>query len=1102
MAYPNDQDLEISVGFSFGADTTTDPSTWAFTDLSARLIQAPITINWGVLVGQGSHRSASTTITLLNDDGALTPMLATSQYWPYVDVGTPGYVKLRSDTTPWIADTFTRTNASAWGTADSGQTWTTGVGGLSTNGSSGQITFTAANQIRATNILGLDYHDAWVLWDASLSVVSTGASHVIGVLLRSDGTGNNYLWAGMEFGVGGIVQWTIRSVEAANEIIEQQVTQPGLTYTANQKLRCEVQLIGDTLQARAWDAAGSAPDGWACSVQLTQVAGLGGVGAGFRTWCVSGNTNTLPTVASIDNVSFAQPRYPRIEGYITDIRPSFQPLSDGTVHSVVQVDIGGIGARLEKQDDTDVSPLRRSLEKSILPPVVYWPCEDAQGATQAASAFPGGQPMIVNGPAVFDFDTGANDDALLHTYGTQSLCSIAAGASLLGLIPTAVGSSAWTVSAAIQQYTPGVGGGVTEVRMMEWATPGGTFTRWALVQTSVSTMEVRAYNDSAGTTTTVATWNRGYKYLAGYDVAAAQSGGTINVTLYVNAVLSASGSVSGTLTGVSRVTINPDKANTTASVDPYGIRFLAGHVMVHDAALTAAFPYYFDGSTLIQARAGWGYEFAHRRFGRQNDEERTPWKVIGDPYTSGTTQLNVQQPATFTALVTATGEAESGAIISEEGYGYTMLPRGERYNAGVDLTVDMSTYRFSDGTSATDVLVPKLDARGPNYWTVKRADGSSATAAAPADFRNRRGTIRDSATLDVLYDADCAQHASWRVHVYTDGAQANYPNLTLDLAANPELIGDYLRLAIGSRVQRTNQPTIAGLGTIDQVIDLMSETFTPRQAGGPSWTASLDCSPAAVWQVGQFDTEYIDSGSTTLAADVSSSATVLGFSTTIKADAWATDEPLMQVTVGGQDATVQWMSGIGSVSPLEGGFETGVTGWQGTNATVASSALFAHVGSKSAQVSVTGSPASASFLPTTAWPVAASTTYSGSYWIYTATSLANVEIAISWYTPAAAFISSTINSPQTVPAGVWTQITLTATSPGTAGLARCSVILASSPPAGTVVYVDDIDLCLTSASTGAGPYVQNAWVIRDPVVTGPLKAGSEIHVADPLWWSL
>jgi hypothetical protein len=1096
-----DSDLEVTTDFAFGADATTPPSSWTWTDLSARLVGNPITIQRGLLVGQGNHRSASTTLTLLNDDGALTPLLATSPYWPYVDVGTPGRVRLRSNTVPWIADTFGRTSGSSWGAADSGQSWAAGSG-LSTNGSAGLFTSTSTNLIRSTQITAT-HRDAKVMWDAGLSVVSTGASHVFGCTLRDDGTGNNYIWAGMEYGLAGIVQWTIRTVQAGNVVVEQQVTQPGLTYTAGQAVRCEVELIGDTLQARAWLVAGTKPPTWACSVQLSQMVGVKGTVAGMRGWCVNGNTNTLPTVITVDNLTFSQPRYPRIEGYLTDVRPTFQPLSDGTVHSVVQIDIGGIVSRLEKKDAPELSPLRRSLEKAPVPPKIYWPCEDGQGALQAASAFPGGNPMIVNGPAVFSFDTGETDDAYLRTYGTQNLCSIAAGASLLGLISPAVGSSAWTVSAMLQAYAGGVGGGVTEIRLLEWATPGGTYTRWAFVQTNTG-YQVRAYNDVAGTVTTVITDNIGeVVLLAGYDVTVAQAGGNLTVTYYINANPQATATVAGTIAAVARVTANPDKVNTTASTDPHGIRLIAGHIMVHDTAAASALPYYYDGAQVLRADRGWGYEYAHRRFGRQCTEERVSCKVLGNPYVSGTTQLNIQQPGSFTDLVTASIEAESGGLIVEDGFGYTHIPRSWRYNRGVDLTVDMSVYRRSDGTDAVDVLVPKLDARGPNYWTIQRTSGSEATAAAPLAFRNRRGTITQSATLDVLYDADCAQHAGWRVHVYTDGAQANYPSLTLDLAANPGLVDDYLNLSIASRVQRTNQPTIAGLGVIDQVVDQMAETFAPRTAdGGPSWTASLDTSPATVWQVGVFDTQLWDSSSTTLAADVASGNTVLGFSTALEGDVWSTTDSPIAVTVSGQATTVLWMSGIGSVAAIEGGFETGIGGWSGVGSTVTQSSAFAHTGTHCAQTVVVGTPGSASLVPATGWPAVVGNSYTATAWVYGTVSVPNIRILISFYTSGAVFVGSFAGSTITLAPGAWTQLTVSGVAPATTGLVKPAVQLNPSPATGTTFYTDDLDVTLDSASAGAGPYVQNAWVVRDPVVTGALKAGSEIHVADPLWWSL
>src|SRR3712207_7338545 len=47
-----------------------------------------------------------------------------------------------------------------------------------------------------------------------------------------------------------------------------------------------------------------------------------------------------------------------------------------------------------------------------------------------------------------------------------------------------------------------------------------------------------------------------------------------------------------------------------------------------------------------------------------------------------------------------------------------------------------------------EILVPRLDARGPNVWTVERTGGSSATRAADSSYRQRRGTVRAEAVLE------------------------------------------------------------------------------------------------------------------------------------------------------------------------------------------------------------------------------------------------------------------------------------------------------------------------------------------------------------------
>ncbi len=89
MAFP-DTELDIIVEAYLGADPTADPATWpTATDLSSRLLRNPIPIQKGRRPGQRTLSAGSCVLWLDNSDGALTPLLATSAYYPDWDLGVP-----------------------------------------------------------------------------------------------------------------------------------------------------------------------------------------------------------------------------------------------------------------------------------------------------------------------------------------------------------------------------------------------------------------------------------------------------------------------------------------------------------------------------------------------------------------------------------------------------------------------------------------------------------------------------------------------------------------------------------------------------------------------------------------------------------------------------------------------------------------------------------------------------------------------------------------------------------------------------------------------------------------------------------------------------
>lgn len=928
-----DSPLQLNVRAAFGADLTADPDTWVWTDLTcahpgdpnqtiSRLLSTPISIKRGIAVGGSQQQTTSATVHCLNLDGALTPELVSSPYWPYVDAGTPFQLNLR--TQPDLVDEFTRPAVSnGWGTATSGELWGSEslASAFSTNSTQGLITHTTNNTSRWIRSPRY-YRNCDILMDVSMVAVATGGTYLLGPEIRSQDDALTRLWCTIEPGLLGVVVLKVRKFEnTPTSTTIATVTVPALTYSGGTVLRLRVRVVDDSVRMRAWLAAGSEPSTWHVDITQTFVTGLeGGVpdGIGIRDSLPLSNTNTLPVVYTVDNFTVSEAYFPRLEGYIADVRPVFLPQSDGTTWSTVQIDVGGIGSRLEKNQSPAYSPLRRSVQLADLPPIAYWPLEDAEGSTFGASAYPGGPKMVVAGPAVFSFSQGTPFEVYLSRYGTKPMVSVAAGASLTALVPKSAVNSEWAVSFVVDCFEPDVPA-ISEMRIVQWETSGGTHNRWAVVAIEPG-YQVRAYNDAAATSTNVATYSTAtFTGQFTITVEAAQNGGNVDVALFANDVSIATGSAAGTLAAVTRVTVNPDSTNTTASVTPAGLKFVVGHVRVTDETSVHDTPFYAVSETGVTVSAiyAWYQEPAHRRLERLCDEEQVPFSFLGAPGEDGSTLLNAQQDGSFTELTTAAVEAESGGLLYEAAFGYKYLPRAIRYNAPVALTIDLADYKYSSGTDPADVLVPQLDSRGANSWTIQRTNGSTGSYAADAAYRQRRGTIAEERTLDVLTDDTLDDHAAWRTHVNVDGRGANYPAIPVDLAANPDLIETYLACDIGSRVQRLNQPTIAGAGTIDQVIEGVTETISPTV-----WQATLAATPGTVWDVFVVEDDRrgkAGTDATITHASATSSATTITIDVT-EGPRWTTDAGEMPINISavetGEDMQVTAISGTSNPQTL------------------------------------------------------------------------------------------------------------------------------------------------------------------------------------------
>lgn len=915
-----DTTLGIKIRAAFKADLTAAPSTWVWTDLSDRRLSDPMTIRRAIAAGGSSGGSTSTLsgLRLRNEDGWLTPQHAQSPYWPGVDAATPLEVLVQPDTDPFWQDAFTRTTSSGWGTSTSGHTYTLGgtSSDFSVNGTTGRMNVPALNTTRRA-VSTVTARDTDITFDTSVSVTASGAALVTGAVLRWQDS-LNYVWATVEYQIDGTVQVKARTSVANVLVSLGQVTVPGLTYTPGTAVRCRVIAQGPRLAMKAWLPANPEPDGWSIDTTQTTFPDSGRIG--MQVWVLGTSTNTLPVTFSFDNITAQDPFYARFEGYLTDVKPQFLPQSDGTTWSTVMIDAGGVGSRLEKRTSPALSPTRRSIQAAVTPyttgaPIAYWPLEDAEGSLTAASAYPGQAPMTVTGPAVFSFDQGVPEDLYQSSYGTKPIVSVAAGARLSAAVPISATTNQWSVVGAAQLFAPEVPGAVA-IPIFEWATPSGTWTRWRLLATTTGYI-VRAYNEILLTTADVVSYAAVHTGMVTYEIDAIQNGVNIDMVLLGNSAALATGSVAGTMGAVSRVVINPDRVNTTASLTPRGLRFIVGHLRVYDSTTATGVPYYFDSDqgptpVLIWAAGAFYREAAHKRVERLCREERIPCTILGDPYASGITVLNAQRNGAFSDLLTQAVESTSGGVLYERGFGYYYLDRTCRYNQPPALTIDMAVYARSKETDQGEVLVPQLESRAANYWTISRFLGSSGTAAASEEYRNRRGTIAEERTLDVLTDDVLPDHAVWQVHVNTDSRDAYYPSIPLDLTANPAYIGAWLDTDIASRVLRISQPTVAGVNTIDQVVEGFTETIGPR-----SWSVEMNATPGQVWDVwspGDPVLGWVNPPAAKLTAAMTMTSTTVQVTTT--GSTWTTDPAAypVDVEVDGERITLNGPPG-GSVSP-------------------------------------------------------------------------------------------------------------------------------------------------------------------------------------------
>jgi hypothetical protein len=205
-----------------------------------------------------------------------------------------------------FADAFARTVAAGgWGTSDSGAVWTGAASQLSVATGFGKVIHDAANQTVTAELAALSFADFTL--DATLRAeqVSTVAAVTQGFRFRAQDSNNTYR-VDLSWGLAGAVTLTIRRFIAGVQV-NLVSTVLLTTYSASEEFHLELEAIGSTLRARAYQEADAPPTDWTVEIEDDTYA-AGTVLAWSRR--ETGNTNANAETRFVDiRIDDGQPAF-------------------------------------------------------------------------------------------------------------------------------------------------------------------------------------------------------------------------------------------------------------------------------------------------------------------------------------------------------------------------------------------------------------------------------------------------------------------------------------------------------------------------------------------------------------------------------------------------------------------------------------------------------------------------------------------------------------------------------------------------------------------------------------------------------------------------
>jgi hypothetical protein len=254
---------------------------------------------------QADVTSGATSIDVAPAEGLTTLWTTDAAEVPW-DIRVGGEVMRVTAVSSKIVDSFARTASSSWGTADTGQAWTTS-GGTSTDYAvaAGVGTHTMASvDVSRRCFTSLGYANCDLYASVTTSAAATGAPIYAGLTARYVDIDNLFL-ARLAFSTANVLTMAIvRRIAGVESVLASSVL--SYTYTPGSFFRVRFQVTGPRLRAKAWPVADvvETPE-W--QVTVTDSALSSATSIGVRSILESGNTNVSPVV-SYDDLAVVNPQ--------------------------------------------------------------------------------------------------------------------------------------------------------------------------------------------------------------------------------------------------------------------------------------------------------------------------------------------------------------------------------------------------------------------------------------------------------------------------------------------------------------------------------------------------------------------------------------------------------------------------------------------------------------------------------------------------------------------------------------------------------------------------------------------------------------------------